>query len=142
MIDLDKVGERVQATFKLDPQVAITLKGKDYILEFNNYAVKGIFKETDFNLMGSAFTLAQMQNPRVMGVMLYYGLKTNHPDITEDEVDKLFTYRHYPYVLSKLRQAIGLFMPDLTDLVSKPEGSGLPEDPTLLPTPAGSDTGQ
>lgn len=108
--------ERVLDTFKLDPQVKITLKGNEYTLEVNNWAVKQIYKETKFNLLSSGFKLAQMEDPELMGVMLFYSLVTNHPELTQESTDKMFTYRHYPYILDRMKEAISLFMPELPEI--------------------------
>jgi len=108
--------ERVLELFKLDPLVPITLKGKEYILEFNNYAVKGVFKDTGLNIMKAGFGQEQMQDPEVMGAMLYWALKTNCTDFTQDDVDKMYSLRHYSYILERLREAIDLFLPDMSDI--------------------------
>ncbi len=136
--------ERVQATFKLDPTVIITLKGVDYTLEFDNAAVKGVLKDTGYNMMSTAFSVDQMQDPDVMGAMLFRGLQHNHSDMTQEKADSLFSVRLYPYVLEKLRQSLALFLPDMTDVdVEKPkEAAKESEDPTLQQAVAGSATGQ
>jgi hypothetical protein len=108
---------RIEQTFQLDPQVNITLKGKKYILELNNWAVKGILKQTTVNLMAAGdFGICQMQDPEVMGAILFWALASNQPDLTQDEVDKLYTFRHYPYILEKIKSALELFLPDMSDI--------------------------
>ncbi len=123
--------KRVQDTFKLDPTVIITLKKVDYTLEFDNAAIKGILKDTGYNLMSTAFSQDQMQDPIVMGSMLYWGLKANHPDMTQERADSLFSARLYPYILEKLRQALSMFLPDMSDVqIQKPGDVKPSEDPT------------
>jgi hypothetical protein len=111
--------ERVQETFQLDPLVIITLKGHDYTLEFNNFTVKCIYKELGINLLSEGIPMEAMQDPDKLGKLLLLGLQEHHPDLTQDAVDRLYTYRHYMYVLDRLQAALNLFMPDMSD-VEKP----------------------
>lgn len=133
--------ERVQQTFKLDPTVMITLKGKEYTLELNNYGVKQVLKDTGFNIMKDGFGQEQMQDPEVMGSLLFRALETNHPDLTQDLVDRLYSYRLYPYILEKMRTVLDLFMPDMSDVLAEQTPDGGPmlvvEDPTQPQTLAG-----
>jgi hypothetical protein len=108
--------ERVQNTFQLDAATTITLRGKVYTLELTNYAVKGIYKDTGHNLMALGFSVQQMTDPEMMGSLLFWALQQNHPELTQDEVDKLFTYRHYGYILDRLKDALDLFLPDMSDV--------------------------
>lgn len=124
--------ERVRETFQLDPQVHIHLKGKDWTLEFTNYGVKEVFKETGLNLLDSGFGPDQWKDPKVMGALFYHSLKTNHSDLTQEEADKMFSYRHYSAILSSLRTALGLFMPDMSDVSLDKE-----EEPTKAKDPIG-----
>ena len=134
---------RLEETFKLDPIVPIKLKGNNYTLEFNNFAVKEVMKQTGFNIMAKSFGMSEMENPEILGSLLFQGLLTNHPDLTQDSVDKLFTYRHYPYILERLRMALTLFMPDISDLQPREEGVTETElDPTKRLALVGSGTGQ
>ena len=133
--------KRVQETFQLDPLVPITLKGKNYTLEFNNRAVKLILKDTGLNLMSAGFGMDAMQDPETMGAILFRGLQTHHPDLTQDDVDVLYSYRHFPYVIQCLRQGLELFLPDMSDVEAEEDQAGgqgeLPLDPTRQPTPIG-----
>ena len=133
--------KRIGETLKLDPTVIIMLKGKDYTLEFNNFAIKGILKDTGFNLMGSFLGTEEMENPEIMGAVLYYGLKTHHNELTQEECDKLYGYRHNVYILDKIREAIRLFLPDMSDIVRAEEGEGEeakePVNPPKPLTPSG-----
>ncbi len=138
---LEQQRKEIGETFKLDPQVTIKLKGAEYTLEYNNFAVKGIYKDTGYNLLSTPLDKQQMDDPDIMGALLYYGLKTNHEDITQEQVDKLYTYRHMVYVMSRITSALELFLPesskkDLTD----PGEAGSPqvaEDPTKPPVDSG-----
>lgn len=129
--------ERVQDTFKLDPVVPITLKGKSYTIELNNFAVKEVMKATGFNVMAASFSPKEMENPDVMGALLYWGLKTHHEELTQVEVDKLFTFKHYPYVLNRLQAALEMFLPDLSDLTVEEEKKDETPRPPLPPSPGG-----
>ena len=129
---------RVLETFQLDPLVPIKLKGKDYTLEFNNWAVKKVLKETGFNVMSTGFGMEQMQDPVVMGNLLFNGLLTNHPDLTQDDVDRMYSFRHYPYILECLRIGLDLFTPDMSDVETA--DNPIPEitqDPSSPQTVAG-----
>ena len=108
--------KRIEETFQLDPLTTITLKGKTFTMELNNYAVKGIYKDTGHNLLAIGFGLKEMQSPELMGATLYWALKEHHPELTQDDVDKLFTYRHYGYILERLKVALDLFLPDMSDV--------------------------
>lgn len=141
--------ERVRATFSSDPLVPIELKGNTYSLEFNNKTVKELYKTTGVNLLESSFTKEQMQNPGILGIILYWALNTNHPDLTPDDVDKLFTLRHLPGILNRIRLAVDLFMPDMSDCVptgvltaKAKEEVAESEDPLERPVPFGSGTGR
>ena len=120
--------DRVDDLFQLDPTVTITLKKTEYTLEINNWAVKGVLKDTGVNLMSVGFGPEQMQDPILMGSILYWGLLTYHDTLTQEAVDKMYTYRHYAYVLSKVRKALELFLPDMSD-VETDEATGRTEDP-------------
>ena len=108
--------ERMQDTFQLDPVTTIMLKGKPYTLELTNWAVKGIYKDTGHNIMALGFNPEQMQSPEMMGALLFWALAGNHPELTQDDVDKMFSYRHYGYVLGRLKIALELFLPDMSDI--------------------------
>lgn len=142
--------ERVGGTFALDPHVFISLKGINYILEFNNRSAKDVFKDTEFNILNTPLALKETQDATLMGCLLFRGLQTNHPELTQDAVDTLFTLRHFPYILSRLRMALDMFLPDLSDVIPQEErddyvgasgGDRVEEDPTKGPTHSGSDTG-
>ena len=133
--------QRVLETFQLDPLVKVMLKGKEYTLEFNNRAVKFIMKDTSLNLMSAGFGMDAMQDPEIMGALLFRGLQTHHPDLTQDEIDLLYSYRHFPYILQCLRQGLDLFLPDMSDVEAEEDQAGsqgeLPLDPTRQPIPIG-----
>lgn len=126
--------QRVQETFKLDPDVIITLKGKKYTLEMNNYAVKEVLRDTGVNLMRDGLSRDSMVDPHIVGSILFRSMQLHHPDLTQDDVDKLYTLRHYSYVLDTLRQVVDLFMPDMSDIivadVAREGTDGKIEDPT------------
>jgi hypothetical protein len=77
---LDIYRKRVDDLSIIDPLVPIKLRNKEYILEFNNYAVKGIQADTGYNLISTGFDHKCMEDPKIAGAMLYWGLKTNHPE--------------------------------------------------------------
>lgn len=109
--------KRVMETFKLDPAIKITLRGVEYTLEYNNYAVKGVLADVGLNLLSDGFgNLDQIQNPDILGSLLFRGLEINHPELKQADADRLFTTRHYSYVLNRLRAALALFMPDMSDI--------------------------
>lgn len=142
--------KRVEETFQLDPVVSIKLKQKDYTLEANNYAIKGILKDTAVNLMDTGFRKEQMNDPLLMGSMLFWLLRTNHPEMTQEESDKMYSFRHYAYVLQRLNIALDLFLPDMSDIDAQMarermeaegrEGADGEKDPTKELTASGSDT--
>jgi hypothetical protein len=108
--------ERIAETFQLDPLTTINLKGKIYTMELNNFAVKGILKDTGYNLLSAGFGIKEVQDPEILGALLYWSLIEHQPDLTQEAVDKLFGYRHYAYVLECLKVALDLFLPDMSDV--------------------------
>lgn len=110
---------------KLDPVVSIVLKGEEYLLEFDNRAVKYVLDDTGYNLLKDTFSKEVMVDPKIMGSLLFRGLQHNHPELTADSVDSMFTMRHYPYILDRLIEAIDMFMPEGDDANSGEQ------DPTL-----------
>lgn len=108
---------RVQELLKLDPQVTIKLKGNDYTLEMNNWAVLGILKDTGYNLNSAGFGTEQMQDPTIMGCILFWAMQTHHPDLSLEAVNKLFTYRHMQAIFDKIMECITLYSADVSDLV-------------------------
>lgn len=133
---VDAYEERVLETFQLDPRVALTLKGKALTLEFNNRAIKGVLKDCGFNALKSSLTVEAMEDPNTLGSLLFRGLQTHHPEMTQDDVDLLFTSRHYPYILNRIRAAMEMFLPDLSDLPVTEEDAQDPPQPRQ-PTPRG-----
>lgn len=130
--------ERVGQTFQLDPQVRITLKGVTYTLEFNNRAMKEVLKDCGFNALKDSLSAEAMESPEILGSLLYRGLKTHHPDVTADQVDMLFTSRHYPYIISRLRAAMEMFLPDMSDVPRADEQEGASDpNPAHQPMPRG-----
>lgn len=107
--------ERTKDTFKLDPLVSINLKDKEYTLEFNNTAVKAVLKELGVNLLNEGFNQGQLQDPDILSHLICIGLKANHSDVTIEEVDRQMNIRYLPYYLNRLRTAIDLFLPDMSD---------------------------
>lgn len=136
--------DRSQPLFDLEPSVTLKLKNQHFMLEYNNWAVKEVLKATKVNLIEAGFTMGDWVDPEKMGILLYCGLVTNHPELTQEAVDKLLTYRHYPLVLQQIGEALRLFMPDMADVEldeSKDEVSDT-KDPIKQPAKAGSGTGQ
>ena len=113
---MEALESRIPDTFKLDPKVTITLKGNPYTLEFNNASAKGVLLDSGFNLLNDRLTQDHIGNPNIMGSLLFRGLQTNHPDLTIEETDKLFTVKHYPYINRKIMEALVAFMPDMSDM--------------------------
>lgn len=134
---IDTYQQRVKETFQLEPQVSITLKKQTFTLEYNNRSIKDVLKDSGFNLLADSLYASEgasqpLENPEILGSLLYRGLQAHHPELTADDVDKLFTARHYPYVTAKIREALDLFMPDMSDVErdEEPPESVVPEDPT------------
>jgi len=103
-------------TIKLDPQVPLILGGVEHKMIFNNRAVKEILMATGINLLTTALTSEKMMEPEMMGLLIYWGLKTNSPDITPEEVDLKLTSRHLLYYQTQIAKGLELFYPDIEDL--------------------------
>lgn len=131
-ITADEWRRRLNDTDKLDPTVPITLKNKEYTLEFNNRAIKRVLRDTGHNVIKDGIDRDALNDPNLYGSLVLHGLETHHPDLTEDEVDMLVTYRHFFYISSQLLTALSLFMPDVSDVLEAPgpdAGEAKPEDP-------------
>lgn len=124
--------ERVQATMSLDPKVSLVLKGQEYFLEFNNKAVIDLLRATGFNLLSDALTQDKVKDPSFLCDLIRYGLMANHPDVTTEEVNRIFTLKHFPYVMNQIREAIRGYLPDMTDIDIDEESKGAEghQDPT------------
>lgn len=122
-INRNEYSDGVAETTKLDPAVSITLKGTLYKLEFTNRSVKNVFDDTGYNILQEKFDRSRMEDPKLMGSLVFRGLQKNHPDLDQDQADDLFTLRHYPYILDRLITALDMFMPDS-------EGEEKEPDPT------------
>lgn len=134
-MDIRKNPSDIEEYLQLDPVVPIKLgykdNQKDYKLEMNNFAVLGILKDTGYNLLSTGFTVGTMQDPAVLGSMLYWSLKTYHPELTEDEVSKLYTFRQSPYIISMLSRCLAFFAPekDKTAVEAPTKTGDTPENP-------------
>lgn len=123
--------QRVLDTFQLEPKVSISLKGQFYTLEFNNRAIKDVLKDSGFNILADSLGDTAFEDPNILGSLLHRGLQANHPDLTVEDVDKLFTARHYPYITTKIRVALDMFMPDMSDVERDEEPEAVAQgDPT------------
>lgn len=127
---------RIGETFQLDPKVPITLKGRHLLLEFNLGSVKDVFKDCGFNALATAVDKEALEKPEIFQSLIYRALQTHQPDLTEEEVGKLVTFRHFPYIRQCLQDAMDMFLPDWSDLVQDEKGEDAPpsdEDPTKSP---------
>src|SRR6266550_2091013 len=75
---------RLQGATKLEPATEITLKGSVYRLEFNNYAMRNLFKATGIDVM-KGFDPKKLNEMETRTAFIYWGLKTHHPELTEEE---------------------------------------------------------
>lgn len=114
--------QRVEETWKLDPEVVIHLKGKEYTLEFTNFAVKEIAKHLQIDLLKSGIPQGSLQDSEILTGLIYYGLQEHHPEITKDQIDRMLSLRHYGYILNRLTEALSLFSPDMSDISIQEEG--------------------
>lgn len=109
------VTERVKALCKIDPYVIITLRDKQFKLEFNLKAMKAILAELDVNLLaGGKIERALLDDPNVISKLVHIGLRQHHPELTEDAVDELVSIKHYYYILEALTEALTAAFPDMT----------------------------
>lgn len=127
---------RVADTFKLDPIVKFKMGDKEYSLEFNNAAVKRIYRETGHSILADGFGVKAWGNPEILSETVLAGLLKHHPKMTMEEVDNLLDFRHTPYIMEVLRQALDYFMPDMSDVKcpeedTPDEGKGVERDPTV-----------
>lgn len=138
------VRQRVQETSKLDPKIPLSLDGREFVLLYTNRAVKGILEDTGINILQSPLGTAEMEDPKVLGSVVFRGLQAKHPDLTSEAVDEMITFRHLMYIQSQVMAALGLFYPDVADLPvlekdARPEVGS--EDPTHGRAANGSATG-
>ena len=134
---LDDPRRQIEESFKLDPTVTVTLGDKKYLLEFDNTAAKEIFKAIAYNMLSDPDIVARLNDPNSVGVILYWGLKRHHPEITEEEADRLLTAKHRLYITSTLIQAMTGFVPDLATGDDKESPAEAVKDPTQPLVPSG-----
>lgn len=108
--------QRMAETIKLDPKVPFQLNGTEHILVFNNRAVKQILAETGINLLTTPLVTEQLAKPEIFGAIVYWGLKTNSPNLTPEDVDLYLTTRHLLYYQTQIAKGLELFYPDISDL--------------------------
>lgn len=111
---------RILDTNKLDPKVTLVMDGNDLILEFTNRAVKDVEKELGINLFNGEFTAQHMTNPTMLSRMLYFGLRKHQPELTLEQIDDMFSFRHFGYYMNRLTEALSMFTPDTSD-IQEPE---------------------
>lgn len=126
--------QRMLDTVKLDPTVPFFLGGKEYKFVLNNRAAKEVLTATGINLLMSAMTSEDLGKPDVLAVVVLAGLKTNHPELTLEQVDEWITLRHLLYYQTQIAKGLELFYPDLADLPVASEQKA--EDETDPSTPA------
>lgn len=131
-VRLTEIRRRLEETDRLDPKVEISLNGQTFTLEFNNRALKAILKSRGLNLIRDGLAMDTLSDPEVLSTILCEGLRVSKPDITEDEVDGLISFRKTPYIISRVRLALSLFMPEISDIDGeKPESErSATQDPT------------
>jgi len=136
---ITQIQEAVASSFKLDPYVKITLKGKEYTLEFNNTAAKGVYKDTGFNPISDALNFERWVDPEFIGAVLYHGLKCHHPDMTQEVADNLITMRQGLYIRDTLIKALTTPLPDIPDdyVPDKESPIEIVTDPMQPPVPSG-----
>lgn len=125
--------QRMVETVKLDPKVPFVLGEKEYVLVFNNLAARKVLTETGINLLTTGVGTDEMAKPDVLGSLIYWGLKTHAPELTQEHVDVTLTLRHLLYYQTQIATALSLFFPDIADLpvAREPEDGKEDENPTL-----------
>lgn len=123
--------QRVRELFKLDPTVTVTLKGKDYKLEYNNFAARRIATDVAHNLISQPLTVALLSDPSFLGSVFWRGLETHHSELGQDGADKLLTTQHFVYIVDRIKTAVNAFMPDMSDVevVEDQASEEAPPDP-------------
>ncbi len=122
--------DRLPKTSSMDPKVEIELKGAKYQLEYNNFAALNILKDCEFNLLTGTISEVQMGDPAILGSFIHRGLETNHPDLKREDVDKLITIRHHPYITNRVMEAMRAFLPVMDDVeIEKPSETKEQETP-------------
>lgn len=102
-------------TFKMDPKVPISLRGEEYTLEYDNQAAMDVVSDCGFNILTDELFPVQY-DPKVVGSLLFRGLQGSHPSMTFLESNRLFTTRHFPYIIRKIAEALRGFLPDMSDV--------------------------
>lgn len=113
--------------FQLDPVVTVTLKGKEFKLEYDLKAAKDVLQECGFNMLSTGI-LDAYDSPDILGSLLHRGLQRHQENLSRDDADRLFSMRQHPYITQMIEEALTLFNPDLSD-VPIPEGDETPVDP-------------
>lgn len=110
--------KRVQALDKLDPFVVMTIRGKDYKLEFDNKAIRLINTEFGVNLLEIPYLPDELfKDVDKLARVLQIALTRNHPELeTLEHVADLIGVKHQAYIMHCLRNAADFYFPDVSDL--------------------------
>ena len=124
--------QRMGDMLQVDPQVSIKLGNQEYTLEFNNFAAKGILRDTGLNILTDSIPREKASDPEFIGSLIYWGLTTAQPEMSKDEVDKLIAVRNLLYIRGRVNLALDLATPDMSDVeIEQPqEVEGPTQDPT------------
>lgn len=120
---------RLPEVMALDPKVPFRFMNQDLQLEMNNVALMGIYKDTGINILGDGFKAIQLDNPEVVGVVLFRALNQNHPDITQEQVNKAINARQYFYIRERIMESLSLFMPKEEETPEKKQGDETKDNP-------------
>ena len=121
----------------------------DCSLEFTNTQIRGLMKETGYNMIEAAPSVELLRDMNFLEALLFWGLTKHHPMLTRESVPDLISINRFGYIVSRLRKAIDVFYPDLSDIPDDPAGQVKVLDTKPNPTgtdasqkESGSDTGQ
>ena len=123
----------LRESFALDATVIFTMKGKDYKMEFNNWVAKEFLKDTGIDLVKTGFSREHMVDMGMLTKYVYWLLKSQQPEITEEQVDQMMTLRHQAYIIERVTTALSPFYPDVEDIEKQVKEERTPRGEMVIP---------
>jgi hypothetical protein len=111
-----ELSKRLEDLSRLEPYVRIKLGDRELLLEYTNRSIRNIQKEMGLNLLMDSVGKEQLSNSDTLNTFLLIGLSKHQPDITPDELDDLISFKHIPYIMNRIMEALSLYFPDMSDL--------------------------
>lgn len=108
--DQEKYLKRVLDLSRMDPHVLIRLDGKDYKLEYTMYSAKLIKDELGIDML-KPIDYEQGRDFGNLFGLIRHGLAKHHPELSEEDIQKIVSPRMFMYYAAIIREAMDLMYP-------------------------------